>query len=318
MQSKLKVVFMGTPDFAVHILDKINQAGYSIVGVVSTPDKPAGRGRKLQSSAVTQYAKAHDLFLMQPPKLKAKSFVETLQSLEADVFVVVAFRMLPEIIWSMPNRGTFNLHASLLPQYRGAAPINWAIINGEQKSGVTTFFLDQKTDTGNIIYQQEVDISPCDTAGDLHDKLMYAGGELVLKTLEGIAINQINPVPQDSTQKLKEAPKLFKENTQINWDDSLQNIYNFVRGLNPYPAAWTQILLNGENKLLKIFKIEIEKSKHSYPVGQLIEVGKKIGVAHSEGWVWLQEVQLQGKRRMHIVDFANGIDFKAESPIFLS
>ncbi|MGV4528891.1 methionyl-tRNA formyltransferase [Ornithobacterium rhinotracheale] len=318
MQSKLKVVFMGTPDFAVHILDKIHQAGYPIVGVVSTPDKPAGRGQKMHSSAVTQYAKEHNLFLMQPPKLKAKSFVETLESLQADVFVVVAFRMLPKIIWNMPSKGTFNLHASLLPQYRGAAPINWAIINGEEKSGVTTFFLDEKTDTGNIIYQQEVDILPDETAGELHDKLMYAGGDLVLKTLEGISENAINPTPQNHSQALKDAPKLFKENTHINWSDSLENIYNFVRGLNPYPAAWTQISLNGETKLLKVFKIEIEKTNHSYQSGQLVEKNKRIGVAHHDGWVWLEEVQMQGKRRMNIVDFANGINLGEDSHILFS
>ena len=317
MKPNLKVVFMGTPEFSVHILDKIIKATYDVVGVVSTPDKPAGRGQRIHSSAVTKYAREHNLHLMQPSKLKAKSFVEELKSLNADVFVVVAFRMLPEIVWSMPPKGTFNLHASLLPQYRGAAPINWAIINGEKESGITTFLLDKNIDTGNILLQKKVNIQPNETAGELHDDLMYNGADLVVETLQALEENRVEPKPQKEIQDLKEAPKLFKENTQINWDNSLEDIHNFVRGLNPYPSAWTTINIDGDKKLLKIFKVDIEKAKHSQPIGEIVKENKRLGVIHKDGYVWLEEVQLEGKRRMNTLDFANGMSSVDKLSIFV-
>lgn len=307
---KLRIVFMGTPEFSVTILDKILKNGYNIVGVVSTPDKPAGRGQKIHSSAVTQYAKQHHLNLLQPPKLKAKHFIDTLQSLEADIFVVVAFRILPEVIWSMPKLGTFNLHASLLPQYRGAAPINWAIINGEKQTGVTTFLLDKHTDTGNLLLQDTVAITPNETAGTLHDKLMNKGADLVIKTLKAIENKEISPQPQPKDIPLKYAPKFFRENTQIRWDDSLENIRNFVRGLNPYPTAWTFMKIGEDEKYLKIFEVEVTKTTHAYSPRQIIQKNKKIAVTHPEGFIWLKDLQLEGKRRMNAVDFANGIDVK--------
>lgn len=306
MRPKTKVLFMGTPEFSVHILDTIIKANYEVVGVVSTPDKPAGRGRKIHSSAVSVYAKENGLTLLQPPKLKDSSFLEKIKKLQADVFVVVAFRMLPKEVWSIPSEGTFNLHASLLPQYRGAAPINWAIINGEKKSGVTTFLIDEKIDTGNILLKEEVKITPEETAGELHDELMKVGAELVVKTLQKIEDKTISPQQQQDDAILKKAPKLFKENTMINWENPMEQIKNMIRGLNPYPSAWTKITHGGEVKMLKIYKVKTEDKKHDYPIGKIIKENNALAICHKKGYVWIEELQLQGKKRMKIRDFING------------
>lgn len=306
MKSNLRLVFMGTPDFAVHILSSIHQAGYNIVGVISVPDKPAGRGQKLHESAVTRYAKENSLNLMQPEKLKSKAFLDEFRALKADLAVVVAFRMLPKEVWEIPTLGTFNLHASLLPEYRGAAPINWAIINGEKETGVTTFFIDEKIDTGEILLQENVDILPEDTAGDLHDKLMKIGADLVLKTIDGIEKKQIIPRKQTETKPLKAAPKIFKEDTEIHWDDRLENIQNLIRGMSPYPTAWTHISTQNQSKVLKIFQSHIEYREHSHTPKSVFKENQSLGIAHPEGIIWLDEVQIQGKRRMHAKDFMNG------------
>lgn len=306
MKSNLRLIFMGTPDFAVHILDEMHKAGYNIVGVVSVPDKPAGRGQKIHESAVTRYAKKNNLNLLQPEKLKSKTFLQTLRDLEVDIAVVVAFRMLPKEVWEIPKLGTFNLHASLLPEYRGAAPINWAIIKGETESGVTTFFIDDKIDTGEILLQEKVEIKPEDSAGNLHDKLMKTGAELVLKTIEALEIGEIIPQSQVESPNLKTAPKIFKEDAEINWDDSLGNIQNLIRGMSPYPTAWTNISTQQQKKILKIYQSNVEFKSHSLEPKHIFKENQKLGIAHREGILWLEEVQLEGKRRMNAKDFMNG------------
>lgn len=311
----MNILFMGTPDFAVHILDEIVKAEYDVVGVVSVPDKPAGRGQKVHESAVTKYAKKHGLKLLQPEKLKSESFINELKTLDIDVSVVVAFRMLPKIVWQLPKIGTFNLHASLLPQYRGAAPINWAIMNGETESGVTTFMIDEKIDTGNILLKEKVDINPNETAGELHDKLMMLGGEVVLKTLNGLEKGDILPIPQNDNQVLKDAPKIFKEDCEISWNESLEDIHNFIRGLSPYPAAWTTISNDGNTKTMKIFKANIQFQQHFTQPKRVIQEGKKLGIAHTEGYIWLEEVQLQGKKRMKALDFLNGFNITEDTHV---
>lgn len=315
MKSDVRILFMGTPEFAVHILDEIIKSGYHVVGVVSVPDKPAGRGQKMHESAVTQYAKKHDLHLLQPEKLKSEEFIQELKNLDIDIAVVVAFRMLPKIVWQIPKLGTFNLHASLLPQYRGAAPINWAIINGETESGVTTFLIDEKIDTGNILLKEKVDIGPKETAGDLHDKLMHLGGKVVVKTLEGLHENSLFPIPQSESEDLKAAPKIFKTDCEIPWSKSLEEIHHFIRGLSPYPAAWTTISNDGEQKILKIYKAHIQYQQHFVQPKKVVQEKQKLGIAHSEGFVWLEEVQLQGKRRMKALDFLNGFNINETSHI---
>lgn len=306
MNSNLRILFMGTPDFAVYILDTIVKAGYDVVGVVSVPDKPAGRGQRIHTSAVAQYAKKHQLNLLQPKKLKSKKFLNTLKALEADVSVVVAFRMLPKEVWELPTLGTFNLHASLLPAYRGAAPINHAIINGETKTGVTTFLIDEKIDTGNILLQQKVAILPEDNAGSLHDKLMHTGGQLVLDTLVGLENKSLNPKPQEEAKTNQYASKIFKEDCLIPWDKSLIEIYNFIRGLSPYPVAWTYLHNQDQSKILKVYQATYEKIEHNYAINAIFESNKKLGVGHPNGIMWLNEVQLEGKRRMKALDFLNG------------
>lgn len=306
MSKKLKVVFFGTPDFAVHILDKIIESKHEVLGVVTTPDKSAGRGRKIHSSAVANYAKVNDLKLFQPQKLKSKEFLADLEKLSADIFVVVAFRKLPKIVWQMPVEGTFNLHASLLPNYRGAAPINWAIINGEKKSGVTTFFIDENIDTGKMILQKECMILPEDNAGDLHDKLMILGGETTVETLDLISEGSVVAKKQEEHLSIKDAPKLFKENTKIDWSDSIEYIYNFVRGLNPYPTAWTYFSKEEEKKYVKLLSVEIEKAKPAHPVGKIFSEKNKIGISHQDGIVWVKSLQMEGKKRMYAQDFLNG------------
>ena len=265
---KLKVVFMGTPEFAVATLDAIVKADYEVVGVITAPDKPAGRGRKLNESAVKKYAVENGLHLMQPSNLKNEEFLKELKSLQADVQVVVAFRMLPKVVWEMPKYGTFNLHASLLPNYRGAAPINWAIINGETKTGVTTFFIDEKIDTGNIILREETTIGEDEIVASLHDRLMNIGSKLVVKTLDLISTGNVKTVPQPE-EDLKPAPKIFTDTCKIDWNDSLENIYNLIRGLNPYPAAWTTLYNNEQEVKVKIYDVSKIIETHNLEIGKL-------------------------------------------------
>jgi len=301
---------MGTPDFAVGILDKLVKEEYNIVGVITAPDRPAGRGRKLNESAVKKYAVENDLNILQPTNLKNPEFLSSLKSLNANLQIVVAFRMLPKLVWNMPEYGTFNLHASLLPQYRGAAPINWAIINGETKTGVTTFFIDEKIDTGAIIMQDEAIIEKTDNAEDLHDKLMHLGAATVVKTVARIQEGNFETTKQPDSDDLKDAHKLFKETCEIDWNQSAEDIYNFIRGLSPYPAAWTT-LTNGEQSLTtKIYKANVEIEKHELPTGSLIFTKKEMKVAVQAGYLNLDEIQLQGKKRMLVRDLLNGLNLE--------
>lgn len=303
----LRIVFMGTPDFAVGILDALITNSYNIVGVITAPDRPAGRGRKLNESAVKKYAIEKQLKVLQPTNLKSKDFLKELADLKANLQVVVAFRMLPKEVWQMPEYGTFNLHASLLPEYRGAAPINWAIINGETKTGVTTFFIDEKIDTGAIILQKETDILPDEDAGALHDKLMLLGSDLVLSTLERIKEGNFETTIQKNATDLKLAYKIHRDTCKIDWNAEAKDIYNLIRGLSPYPAAWTE-LYNGEEELtVKIYKVSVEESEHSFKNGTLIKTKNELKVAVKDGFINLMEIQLQGKRKMEIKDVLNGL-----------
>lgn len=300
---------MGTPDFAVASLDILVQHGYNIVGVITAPDKPAGRGLQVQESAIKKYAAGKGLPVLQPEKLKHPDFLAALQALKADLQVVVAFRMLPEAVWNMPPMGTINVHASLLPNYRGAAPINWAIINGEKVSGVTTFKLQHAIDTGDILFSESVSIGEEETAGELHDKLMQTGAGLLLKTVQAIAQNQVQEIPQAHLPEaeIKHAPKIFKENCQINWQQPLDKIHNLVRGLSPYPTAWT--LLKGKN--LKIFKAVKEHTTPAVAPGEVITDHKTyLKFAATDGYLVLQEIQLEGKKKMEIEAFLRGYRFE--------
>jgi methionyl-tRNA formyltransferase len=295
---------MGTPEFAVASLEALIEAGYEIVGVVTAADKPAGRGQKLAESAVKKYTADKGIPVLQPLKLKDPAFIDELKTLKADLQVVVAFRMLPEVVWSMPGYGTINLHGSLLPQYRGAAPINHAIINGEKESGVTTFFLSHEIDTGDIIYSERVSINPEDTAGDLHDKLMSVGAELLVRTVKGIESGSIKEQPQPQSEELKHAPKIFKEFCLVNWDQPVQTVFNFIRGLSPYPTAFT--ILN--EKTLKIFKAELEFSKPGLAPGSFSTDGKTyLKFAAKDGFIVIKELQYEGKKRMTTAEFLRGI-----------
>ena len=306
-------MFMGTPEFAVTVLDRIRAAGHEVVGVVTTPDKPAGRGQRMHFSDVKNYALEHDLFLMQPEKMKDEAFVQQLQALQADVFVVVAFRMLPKVVYAMPPKGTFNVHASLLPQYRGAAPIQWAIINGETQTGVTTFLLDEHTDTGAIIRQTEVEITRTDNAGTLHDKLMCAGAEIAVETLRDLESGHFTPMPQPSSANLKPAPKIFKEDMLINWDDEAENIYNKIRGLSPYPAAFSRIQFNGNaprTLSLKILDCEITEIKSSQKPGNITIVNdKQLLVSTKTRDISVKNLQLEGKKPLVIKNFLSGFRY---------
>ncbi len=299
---------MGTPDFAVPSLNKIYEAGYQIVGVVTAPDKPAGRGMQLTQSAIKKYALEKNLKILQPEKLKSADFIEELKSLKADLQIVVAFRMLPEIVWNMPPMGTINLHASLLPQYRGAAPINRAIINGEKETGVTTFKLQQEIDTGNILLQEKIPISDDETAGTLHDKMMQIGANLLLKTIKELENGTLEEVPQPLTPNLQpsilhSAPKIFTETCEINWNKNADEIYNLIRGLSPYPTAFT--FLNG--KKLKIFSAEKEISDVSNQPGKFFTDNKTfLKFSAKDGYISLKEIQLEGKKKMMIKDFLRG------------
>lgn len=309
MKHDLRIVFMGTPDFAVATLKTLVDNNYNIVGVITAPDKPAGRGRKLHESAVKVYAKENKLNILQPTNLKSEAFSNELKALKANLQIVVAFRMLPKVVWQMPELGTFNLHASLLPDYRGAAPINWAIINGESVSGVSTFFIDEKIDTGDMILQEEVSIAQTDSAGDLHDKLMDIGSALVLKTVKQIELGEVKTTPQKQLQTIKEAPKLNRDNCKIDWSSTLEDIYNKIRGLNPYPAAWTT-LINGDYELeVKIYKSSINQDKHNLENGTIVSTKKMLKVAATNGYIIIDEIKLPGKRKMDSQSLLNGYQF---------
>lgn len=297
---------MGTPAFAVESLNILVQNGYDIAAVVTAPDKPAGRGQKINFSAVKEYALQNDLPILQPTKLKDTAFIQSLRDLNANLFVVVAFRMLPEVVWSMPQYGAFNLHASLLPQYRGAAPINWAIINGETKTGVTTFFLQQEIDTGDILMSESIDILPEDNLETLHDKLMVLGSELTLKTVQAIEDNDIHPIAQ-SKEPSTPAPKIFKEDCLINFNQTSIQVHNKVRGLSPFPAAYTHL----DGKILKIFKTEIQDVHGDVPTGTFDTDQKTyLRIKCKRGWLNVLELQLEGKKRMVITDFLKGYRFQ--------
>ena len=305
----MKIIYMGTPDFAVEPLRRLVEAGKNIVAVVTMPDKPAGRGHKIQFSPVKEYALSVNLPILQPVNLKDPEFIEQLRSYQADLQIVVAFRMLPEIVWNMPPLGTFNLHASLLPQYRGAAPINWAVINGETETGITTFFLQHEIDTGNIIQQQKIDIAPDDNAGIVHDKLMYLGSDLVLQTVNQIESGNVASIPQPEGE-LKPAPKIFKETCRINFNTTAESVRNLVRGLAPYPAAWIELAdTKGNATNMKIYEVSKELCTPTHPVSTLVCDGKKIlKVAVQDGYIHLDQVQLAGKKRMPAADLMRGTD----------
>ena len=305
----MNVVFMGTPDFAVASLDELIEGGVNIVAVVTAPDRPAGRGQQLRQSAVKQYAVEKGLKVLQPNNLKAEDFINQLKELEVDLNVVVAFRMLPETVWKLPSKGTINLHASLLPQYRGAAPINWAVINGEKETGVTTFFIRKEIDTGEIIDQAKVAITDTETAGSLHDKLMNTGAGLLLNTVQQIITNDISPTPQEQLIKgeLKNAPKIFREDCKVNWNDTLDNIYNKIRGLSPYPGAWSNLCKDQKNITIKLYKVEKEVISHNNTPGNIDTDGKSyLKVFCSGGAIIVHQLQLAGKKRMQIDELLRG------------
>ncbi|MCL4126845.1 UNVERIFIED_CONTAM: hypothetical protein GTU68_011088 [Idotea baltica] len=302
---------MGTPGFAVGVLKALIDNNYKVVGVITAPDRPSGRGRKLNQSAVKKYALEQSLPILQPTNLKSESFINELKQLNANLQIVVAFRMLPKVVWQLPKLGTFNLHASLLPNYRGAAPINWAIINGETTTGVSTFFIDEKIDTGAIILKDEISINDKDTAGSLHDKLMELGSGLVVETVALIEKGNVNTTLQTEIahDKINDAPKIFKETCQIDWNGTLNNIYNKIRGLNPYPGAWT-VLYNGDEKLeMKIFNVDKLEEKHNYTTGKLFYSKSELKVTINNGYILIKELQLPGKRKMKTVDLLNGYKF---------
>ena len=307
-KDELRIVYMGTPEFAVASLDALVSGGYNVVGVVTMPDKPAGRGYKVQFSAVKEYALAHNLTLLQPEKLKDEQFLEDLKALKADLQIVVAFRMLPEVVWNMPPMGTFNLHGSLLPQYRGAAPINWAIINGEKETGVTTFFLQHEIDTGDLILQKKIAIHRTDNAETIHDQLMVLGAQTVVETVDCILDGTAPKMPQPEVAELKMAPKIFKETCKINWDNDCESIYNFVRGLSPYPTAWSELMNdNTRSNPVKIYEVTTEQTSHTHTPGTIVTDGKKeLKVACKDGFVSIQSLQLAGKKRMNSDEFLRG------------
>ncbi|MEI6143093.1 MAG: methionyl-tRNA formyltransferase [Mariniphaga sp.] len=312
----LRIVFMGTPEFAVESLKALIRNGNQVVGVVTAPDRPSGRGQKLHQSDVKVYAESCGLPVLQPEKLKDEIFLQELKSLNADLQIIVAFRMLPEVVWKMPSLGTFNLHASLLPHYRGAAPLNWSIINGDTQTGVTTFLLKQEIDTGNILFQEKIEICPEMTVGDLHDSLMIIGAELVLKTVDAIAEGNYQPLPQDSLAidpARLHAPKIFKETCKIDWQKPAVTIHNLVRGLSPYPAAWTNFARAGFETAVKIFKTSVELIEHQDIPGNIVTDNKKfLKVACSDGYLHLIDLQLSGKKRMGIAEFLRGFQNAAE------
>lgn len=315
-KQNLRIVFMGTPDFAVESLRVLVENQYNIVGVITMPDKPAGRGHKIQHSAVKQYALEKNLPILQPEKLKDESFIEALKALKADLQIVVAFRMLPEVVWNMPPLGTFNLHASLLPQYRGAAPINWAIINGEKETGATTFFLTHEIDTGKIILQQKLAIGDEDNAGKIHDELMQMGAQLVKKTVDMIIAGEIDAVDQSQFIKdendLRAAPKIFKDTCRIDWDQPVGYVHNLIRGLSPYPAAWSELHTDGkEPQMVKIYASNIIETKGQQSPGTISTDNKTfLHVVCKDGTIAVSEIQFAGKRAMKIDEVLRGYKFE--------
>ncbi|WP_233884942.1 methionyl-tRNA formyltransferase [Tenacibaculum piscium] len=308
----LRIVFMGTPDFAVTILKHLIEHNYTVVGVITAADKPAGRGRKLNESAVKKYALSQDLPILQPTNLKNEAFQTALKNWNANLQIVVAFRMLPKSVWAMPEFGTFNLHASLLPDYRGAAPINWAIINGETKTGVSTFFIDDKIDTGEIILQESVEIKEDEIVGELHDKLMYLGANLVAKTLDLIAKGTVKTTKQPELEE-KTAYKLFTDTCKIDWSKSLTDIYNHIRGLNPYPAAWTTIQ-NGETEIsAKIYGVTKEFTSHNLANGKIVASKKELKIAVKDGYLIIEQLKISGKKLMDAKSLLNGFHFNEDA-----
>jgi len=311
---EIRIVFMGTPDFAVESLKALVENGYNVVGVITAPDKPAGRGRQLSESAVKQYAIQQSLHVLQPERLKNPEFIAELESLKADLQIVVAFRMLPEIVWSMPPMGTFNLHGSLLPQYRGAAPLNWAVINGERETGVTTFLLSHEIDTGRIMFQEKIEIAENDTVGDLHDHLMVIGANLVVKTVDALAGGEVEAIDQehliDNPEKIKHAPKIFKDDCRIDWTCDTESVRNLIRGLSPYPAAWTELKHSIKEEVLtaKIFAATRDNSSLPAAPGTLQTDGKKfLKIACPDGWLSITDIQLSGKKRMKTDELLRGL-----------
>ena len=313
---KLRIVFMGTPEFAVGILDTIIKNNYNVVGVITAADKPAGRGQKIKYSAVKEYALAHNLTLLQPTNLKEEGFLAELKALNANLQIVVAFRMLPEVVWKMPKLGTFNLHASLLPNYRGAAPINWAIINGDTKTGVTTFFIDDKIDTGAMILSCEVEIAPDENAGQLHDRLMHLGSKTVLDTLALIEKGNVTTTIQKESPEIKTAYKLNKENCKIDWTKPAIEIYNLIRGLNPYPSPWCFISDKNEEWNVKIHEAIMILENHNYTIGRLICNKKEMKIAVKGGFIQVLSIQFPGKKKMSTPELLNGITFSEEAKAY--
>ena len=309
----MRIVFMGTPDFALASLKKLVENNYNVVGVVTVADKPAGRGQKLQSSPVKQYAESKGIPVLQPVKLKDEDFLNQLRALKPDLQIVVAFRMLPEVVWRLPKYGTFNLHASLLPNYRGAAPINWAIINGEKQTGVTTFFIDEKIDTGAIIQQAVTPIEAHETAGSLHDKLMEQGASLVLQTVDSIAAGTYNIQAQNKEVTYAEAPKIYKETCLVNWQAEGIAIERLIRGMSPYPTAWANLQQQGETIAIKIYDAVYKPAVHNEAVGKVIVEKKQLLVAVKDGFIELLELQLPAKKRMKTADLLNGFSFDQEA-----
>lgn len=309
---ELRLVFMGTPDFAVASLKALFDGGYNVVGVITAPDKPAGRGKKINESAVKKYAVENNLNILQPEKLKNPQFLAELKALKADLQVVVAFRMLPEAVWNMPPLGTFNLHGSLLPQYRGAAPLNWAVINGEIKTGVTTFLLDQKIDTGKILFKKEIDVWENDTVGTIHDSLMGIGAKLVVETVEALANGNYEAIAQSEIMDeadIKHAPKIFKEDCKIDWGTDVESVRNLIRGLSPYPAAWSTLVHKETGKEIAVkvfFTMQVEESTNE-TAGTIVTDGKSfVKVACKNGWLLITDLQIAGKKRMKVSDFLRG------------
>ena len=312
---KLRIIFMGTPEFAVGILDTIIKNNYEVVGVITAADKPAGRGQKIKYSAVKEYALENNLRLLQPTNLKDEAFLEELKSLEANLQIVVAFRMLPKAVWEMPALGTFNLHASLLPNYRGAAPINWAIINGETKTGVTTFFIDDKIDTGAMILSSETAIDNTENAGQLHDRLMHLGCDTVIDTLKLIESGNVTTTIQNDASDIKTAYKLNKENCKINWSKSTTDIHNLIRGLSPYPSAWCYFADKEEEWNVKIYEAKAILEQHNHEIGHLICTKKEIKIATNEGFIQILSLQFPGKKKMTTAELLNGITFSESAKV---
>lgn len=311
--SNLRIVYMGNPDFAVRPLQIMLEHNYNVVAVVTGQDKPSGRGKKINESAVKVFAKEQNLPIIQPESLKSEDFLQTLRDLNIDLIVVVAFKMLPKVVWQIPKIGTINIHASLLPQYRGAAPINWAIINGEKKTGVTSFIINEVIDTGNILLQKEVDITDDETVGTLHDKLQESGSQLLIETLQLLETGKQQGIDQTTLfaneKDLKPAPKIFKETCKINWNEKSVKINNLIRGFSPYPGAWTTIKKGENTFVFKIFSAKVLIENHSLQVGQFVEKNNSIAISTIDGFIQLVEIQLEGKKRMNISDFVRGFSF---------